>query len=162
MNKDTIQFNTIRWADVGCSDLAQMKKFYGRLFGWSFEDIHHEGYMVYSIASIAELGGYQDSSVVALAPRQNRVQASKWKPYVLVENLENTIHQLDATEGGLVSPSMKVMDAGKMAACEDAQNNRICLWQPTSHYGAQVMNEKNSMMWFELITNEIESVSQFL
>ena len=162
MNKDTIQFNTIRWADVGCSDLVQMKKFYGQLFGWSFKDIHHEGNMVYSIAYIAELGGYQDSSVVALAPRQNREQASKWELYVLVENLENTIDKLDNTEGRLVLPSMDVMDAGKMAACEDAQENRINLWQPTSHYGAQVLNEKNSMMWFELITNEIESVSKFL
>lgn len=162
MNKDAIQFNTIRWADVGCSDLARMKNFYGQLFGWSFEDIHHEGNMVYSIAYIAEIGGYQKSSVVALAPKQSQTQATKWELYVFVENLENSLDQLGDAEGGLVLPSMDVMDAGKMAACEDAQKNRIYLWQPTSHYGALVLNEKNSMMWFELITSEIEPTSQFL
>ena len=121
MNKDAIQFNTIRWADVGCSDFARMKNFYGQLFGWSFEDIHHEGNRVYSIAYIAELGGHQDSCVVALVPKQNQTQASKWELYVLVENLDNTLDELDDADGELVFPSMDVMDAGKMAVCEDAQ-----------------------------------------
>ena len=58
---------TPSWVDLGTTDTAAAKAFYGPLFGWEFEDQSVDGAVVYTLA---KLGGRNAAGLMEQPPMQ--------------------------------------------------------------------------------------------
>ena len=127
------------WVDLGSTDLAKSREFYGGLFGWNCPEGPPEagGY------SVCDLGG---KTVAGLGPQMNPAMPPVWMTYVNVDDADDTVAKVAANGGTVFMPPMDVMEAGRMAVFADPVGAVIGLWQPKQHTGAQVVNEPGTLL----------------
>jgi predicted enzyme related to lactoylglutathione lyase len=142
------------WVDMGSTDLAKSRTFYGGLFGWSCPEGPPEagGY------SVCDLGG---KTVAGLGPQMNPDFPPAWMTYVNVDDADVTASRATANGGTVLMPPMDVMDAGRMAILGDPLGAVLGLWQPKQHTGAQLANEPGTYCWSELITTDLDVSKTF-
>ena len=105
------------WVDLGSTDLAKSREFYGALFGWNCPEGPPEagGY------SVCDLGG---KTVAGLGPVMNPDMPTVWMTYVNVDSADDTVAKVTANGGTVFMPPMDVMDAGRMAVFADPLGRR--------------------------------------
>jgi uncharacterized protein len=142
------------WVDMGSTDLARSRKFYGELFGWNCPEGPPEagGY------SVCDLGG---KTVAGLGPQMNPDFPPAWMTYVNVDDADATASRASANGGSVLAPPMDVMDAGRMAIFADPLGAVLGLWQPNQHTGAQLANEPGTYCWSELVTTDLDASKAF-
>ncbi len=158
-----IEHNEPRWADISVADVDQAKTFYTELFGWSYQDRYSEGLRVYSMA-FRKSDEEQLHAVAGIAPHwggKSENNASAWHAHVLVENVDQSVERVLDAGGLLTVPQMDVMNAGRMAICQDSLCNSMILWQSYNNYGPNLMRVPESIAWFELITDNPGEAIQF-
>jgi uncharacterized protein len=133
------------WVDTSQHDPDAAMRFYGGLFGWEFEDRMPPGapgrYLV------ATLDGL-DIAGLALQPDDE----PSWNTYVCVDSAEQaTARGRDAGATVVVEP-FEVAGTGIMAVLADPTGAVFCVWQPTGHHGAQLVNAPGSWNWSDLHT----------
>lgn len=120
------------WIDCEVQDQAAAADFYGRLFGWTFEDAMPPGSPTSYL--IAKLDG-QD--VGGIAPARGE---GYWNTYVAVDDCDAAA-ELAAARGGKVE--QEPVDAGpggRWAAIVDPDGAPFRLWQARRRLGSQVVN----------------------
>ena len=142
------------WVDMGSSDLAKSKEFYGALFGWNCPEGAPEagGY------SVCDLGG---KTVAGLGPQMNPDVPPMWTTYVNVDDADAAVAKVVPAGGAVFVEPMTVMEAGRMAIVADPLGAVIGMWQPNQHTGAQLANEPNTYGWSELITTDLDKSKAF-
>src|SRR4051812_4413535 len=111
---------TFSWVELATSDADAAKDFYGRLFGWSYDDLPIGDGMVYSMAKV------QDRNAAALFASE---QPPHWNCYVTVASVDDTLAKV-SDAGGQAGEAYDVMDAGRMAVVTDPTGAPLCLWEP--------------------------------
>ncbi len=113
------------WVDLGSTDQAKSKEFYGNLFGWNCPEGPPEagGY------SVCDLGG---KTVAGLGPQMNPAMPAVWVTYVNVDSADDTVAKVSANGGTLAMPPMDVMEAGRMALFSDPSGPSSGSGSPTS------------------------------
>jgi len=148
------------WVDLGTTDVAAAKKFYGALFGWASEDRPTDtgvAYTMFSKNGKAVAGGGPlppDLAKQGVPPM--------WNSYVNVASVDDTVAKVEAAGGSVVMPAMDVMTAGRMAFVADPTGAAVGLWQAGDHKGAELVNEDGSFTWNELVTDDPETSKKFL
>jgi predicted enzyme related to lactoylglutathione lyase len=112
--------------DVVAGDRARAQKFYGKVFGWRFEDIPGADYInVRTSENGIESGiGGLAQATGAAAPAPNGVV-----PYILAPDMDATIAAVEAAGGEIVIPRTDVMGMGEFAHFRDPDGNLIGLWR---------------------------------
>jgi uncharacterized protein len=146
---------TPSWIDLGSPDPDASAKYYGDLFGWTTTEP----------GPVEETGGYRmfqkdGKNVAGLGPAQDP-NAVYWTTYLAVDDADKTAELVGANGGMVIVPPMDVMDAGRMAIFADPTGAAFGVWQAGEHKGAEVKNEANSLVWNELITNDVERAKEF-
>jgi hypothetical protein len=118
------------WVDTEQPDVDDALRFYGGLFGWSFEDVMPPGAPGRYV--IATLGG-RDVCAVA-GPGQD---TAAWNTYIAVD---------DAGEGG------------RSAAFADPEGAEFRIWQARRRKGAQAVNEPATWNFSDLHTADSAAV----
>jgi uncharacterized protein len=152
---------TPNWVDLQTTDQEGAKAFYGRLFGWEFDDQPlPEGMGAYSMALKGSTG-----SVAAIAGQSPDMVAQNlppmWNTYIAVDDVDVTTARVDAAGGKVLMPPFDVMDAGRMSFVADPSGAAVGLWQAGDHIGATVVNEHGAVVWNELVTDDTESAARF-
>lgn len=138
------------WTDLATTDVASAKRFYGELFGWSYEDAPAGDHGVYSMA---KKEGQDVAAISGMMPEQLKQGVTPyWTPYIWVDDVEARAQQVAALGGKLVAPPFDVMDAGRMCVVQDPTGAMVALWQEKTHKGAGVMKEPGTFAWVELMT----------
>jgi uncharacterized protein len=90
--------NTVNWWELQVTDLEEAKKFYGAVFGWTFQSFG-EGFEVICTPDGTMIGGLDSATGKSESPagRGTRV-------YVMVEDLEDTLSRVEPA-GGKVQQS---------------------------------------------------------
>lgn len=150
---------TPSWIDLSTTDPAAAQKFYGDLFGWSFEANPTDTGSDYIMASLS------DGAVAGLM-QQPAEQAemglpSLWASYVTVDDVDATAATVEGAGGSVMAAPFDVMDAGRMAVIVDPAGAVICLWQPKESIGAEVVNEHGALIWNELISTDVDASTAF-
>jgi predicted enzyme related to lactoylglutathione lyase len=142
------------WIDIGLPDPDAAATFYGRLFGWTFDEPSEEtgGYRP------ARIGGRQ---VAAISPQQNPDMPPVWTTYVNVNSVDDVTGRVTAAGGSVLLPAMDVMDFGRMAIFADPAGAIFGVWQPGTHPGAGLVNEPGTLAWNELISTDIDTAKHF-
>ncbi|RKH08084.1 VOC family protein [Corallococcus praedator] len=139
---------TVCWVDLMAWDLEKAKTFYGGLFGWTFETGGQE-------TNYYTMARSQGREVAALMQRAKDAPFPPvWNLYFSVESVDRSLARVKELGGRELLAPMDVMDAGRMAFCQDSTGVPFGLWQPNQFQGAGVVNEPGSMAWNEVKTRD--------
>jgi len=137
-------------------DPVAATEFYGRLFGWEFEDRMPTDAPGHFFA--ARLGGRE---VTGIASQDGARQAPAWLTYIAVDSADATAAAVWAAGGSVLSEPEDVFTAGRMAVCADPQGATFGIWQAGRHKGAQIVNAPGSWNWSNLETSDVEGAKAF-
>jgi predicted enzyme related to lactoylglutathione lyase len=136
-------------------DLEAGKRFYGELFGWTFQD-GEERFGYYTQAFAADGG-----NVAALAPKPDGRMPTAWNLYLASSDAKATARRITEAGGQLVTDPMEVADFGTMLMAADPGGAVFGAWQSGTHTGFEKTGEPGSYAWAEIYTRETERVDRF-
>ncbi|HEY6730722.1 MAG TPA: VOC family protein [Solirubrobacterales bacterium] len=103
------------WNELNTRDAAAAKDFYGRVFGWEFEDRESENAAGYSICSV---DGNRVAGMLHMGDQFPAEIPPHWNTYFAVEDAEAAIEQVKAGGGAKVMGPMDV-EVGRIAVVHD-------------------------------------------
>lgn len=148
--------NGFWWANLSTSDDAAAAEFYGRVLGWTFQEMPISDTMVHRNAVSGEL---QLAGIDPLMPGAEWPTA--WTNYVYVEDLEATVAAARKLGATVAMEPMDVMGQGHMAIVVDPTGAAVGLWQPGLHTGADAVNQPSTYTWVELATSDLAGARSF-
>ena len=149
---------TFCWVDLGTTDPAGAKAFYGGLFGWEAVDMPASG-MTYTML---RLGG-DDVAALYEQDAEQRAQGipPSWFHYVSVEDADATAARARELGGTVQGEAFDVLDSGRMAIVQDPTGAWFAVWQPRAHIGARRVNEPGTLTWNELQSRDPDTAASF-
>ncbi|GAA2558533.1 hypothetical protein HD598_001074 [Neomicrococcus aestuarii] len=144
------------WADLSTSDIETSKKFYGELFGWTFEGDADE----YGNYTTAFLNGKR---VAALYPYVAEMGgfANTWSVYLHTEDSQATAASVTEAGGTVALEPMHVAPYGWMGGFLSPGGEFVGSWQPESHPGFEVLAEPGAIAWLEALTKDFAASKAF-
>ncbi len=149
---------TPNWVDLGTTDQAAAKDFYGALFGWTFVDnpVDETNTVFYTMAS------RNDSVVAGIGPLNAPDGVPPhWNSYVSVDDIDATVAKVAGAGGTVIAPPFPVVEAGRMAVIQDPTGALLMLWEAKDHIGAQLVNEAGAFTWTELLSPDVPKAAAF-
>jgi len=109
--------------ELGTTDVAKAKAFYGKLFAWKLEDVEMPG-MGYTMINVGEgTGGGIMKHPVPGAP-------SAWLAYVLVDDIAAATQKAKSLGATVMKDVTEVMGAGWFSIIIDPTGAALGLWKP--------------------------------
>lgn len=158
-NSDT---GRIVWHDLITSTPAESRKFYGELFGWTFEQlpggvgvgrddtyqlIRHNGRII---------GGMVDANAL------NRdSDISQWITVMSVADIDAAVAEVAGGGGEVLTEPTDVGDRGTMAVVAGPDKALIALLQSRTGDPEERQPELNDWLWNELWTDDVDSATRF-
>jgi predicted enzyme related to lactoylglutathione lyase len=142
------------WVDLGTTDVAGAKTFYGELFGWEIEDVPGGDAGAYSMC---RLDGKDVTGMHAHGPDEGTV----WSSYISVHDADATAAKAKELGANVVLEPFDVAQTARMAVLKDPSGTLFCLWQSEGYPGARVVNEVGTWGWNELTTPDVEGAKHF-
>jgi predicted enzyme related to lactoylglutathione lyase len=129
------------WVDTTQPDPHAAADFYGRLFGWQFEDV--AGPQAPGPYLVGQLLGGDVAAVTA--PPGSAPATAVWNTYVCVDSADETAAKAVAVGGSVLTDAFDVADAGRMAVVADPEGAVFCIWEARAFAGAAIVNEPGSL-----------------
>lgn len=146
------------WADLQAPDVAAAKDFYGRLFGWTYEDLPTPDGRSYAQAF---MDGRLVATIAPQGPLQPAGTPAQWNVYFAATDaaalLEDAVHAGGEVQFG----PEQVGDTGVLAFLTPPGGGTTGIWQAGTHRGSQLFNEPGALAWAELLTPEPQAAVGF-
>ncbi|MFF9170501.1 MULTISPECIES: VOC family protein [unclassified Streptomyces] len=139
------------WVDAQLPDVEAGKRFYGELFGWSFEP-------AYGDSVWAHLDG---EPVAALARKADGRLPTVWTVHFATPDAEALARRVQAAGGQVVTAPTRVGGLGVAVLATDREGAVFGLWQPEGHPGFGRRHEEGSFAWVELYTRDTAAANTF-
>lgn len=146
------------WVDIDQPDVDAALEFYGRLFGWTFEDAAPPDAPLRYV--IAQLGG-RDAGAIAGPREPGATVTAAWNTYVAVDDVDVTTTQLVALGATVVSEPADAGAGGRSAVLTDPEGVELRLWQARGRPGVQATNEPGAWNFSDLHTADMAAASRF-
>ncbi|XXX72492.1 VOC family protein [Sorangium sp. So ce134] len=146
---------TLSWVDLMTPDLDGAMRFYGTLFGWTFE-VGPPEFHYYTTCS---LGGRRAAGI-GKRP-EGAAFPSLWSVYFDGEDADPIAERIRANGGQVMMGPMAVADHGRMLVASDPTGAVFGVWEPKRHTGAQAIHEPGSMIWHEVNTRDHKKAADF-
>lgn len=105
--------------ELPCKDVKRAKRFYGDIFGWSFEEIPEMNYTMFQPAS-GPGGGL-------FVPEQFNPGGAL--NYLLVDSIEETTKKIEAADGKILVPKTEIPGQGWFAIFQDPEGTTMALYK---------------------------------
>ncbi|MGW0330338.1 VOC family protein [Streptomyces sp. NPDC003011] len=139
------------WVDAQLPDVEAGKRFYGELFGWTFQD-------AYGGSVWAHRAG---KPVAALARKTDGRLPTVWTVYFATPDAEGLADRVWAAGGQVVTAPLPVGELGVAALVTDPEGAVFGLWQPGTHTGFGSRHEPGTFAWAELYARDTEAANTF-
>ncbi len=148
------------WVDVTLADVEAGKRFYGALFGWTFEDpgVDDRGRAVWAGFVNALSDG---KKAAALAPKRDGRMPTAWGVYFATDDAVALARRIRDAGGQMVTDPLPVPPLGTMAVAADPGGAVFGLWQAGSHAGFEKRDMPGSFCWAEVYTRDKERTDPF-
>ncbi len=146
------------WIELGTTDQNGAKEFYGRLFGWTFEDQQMGPDMVYTTF---RLKGRNVAAAYTLDPKQHPGVPPHWMLYAATADADATARRVGELGGKVMAAPFDVMDFGRMAVLTDPTGAALSVWQARTHHGIGIHNEPGAFCWGQLNTSDTAKAEAF-
>ncbi|OKH72109.1 glyoxalase [Mycobacterium sp. SWH-M3] len=143
------------WVDTDQQDVAAAQDFYGRLFGWTFENVLPDD--VQEDYLIATLDG-RDVAAIGSAHTGDEIT---WNTYIAVDHADATAATVTAAGGAVPREPVDAGPGGRQAGCADPRGAHFKLWQPRRRLGAQLVNAPNTWNFSDLQTTDPDAAAAF-
>jgi uncharacterized protein len=145
------------WLDLVTSDLAGAKRFYGELFGWTFQDVS-KGRTPYCVAS---LNGTPVAGLVqrAIGPGERRQPA--WLTFLSVADVEQAARTAVADGGKVLSEPRSYPRRGRQAVFADPQGAVFAVLQSSSGDPPDVLAQPGQWIWSSLLAGNPDQDAAF-
>ncbi|WP_320781422.1 VOC family protein [Streptomyces sp. CRN 30] len=140
------------WVDAQLPDVAAGTRFYGGLFGWTFDPARDDGTV------LARLGG---DPVAALVPKRDGRMPTVWTVYFTAPDAAALARRIETGGGQLLTPPRPDGDRGTAALAADSQGAVFALWQPGTCAGFGRSHEPSAFTWAELYTRDTDAADAF-
>jgi predicted enzyme related to lactoylglutathione lyase len=142
------------WVDTQQPDRDAALRFYGAVFGWSFENHLQRGDRAYDLATL-------DGRVVAAIGSGPSDTTATWTTYIGVDDIEAAVANVAAAGGTVVAPPLRAGNAGRLALVTDPTGANLALWEPGRRKGVELVNEPGSWNWSLLSTPDPAGAAAF-
>ena len=139
------------WVDAQLPDVAAGKRFYGELFGWTFEEA--PGGSVWALRDGEPAAG--------LGRKTDGRMPTVWTVYFATPDIEGLADRIWAAGGQVVTAPMPVADLGTSALVTDPEGAVFALWEPAGHQGFGVRRKSGAFAWAELYARDTEAANTF-
>ena len=146
---------TFCWPELATTDLVAAKAFYGRLLGWTFEDVPTAmgNYTLFQLEGVDVAAGYQ------MGPQQTT--APRWNNYLQVASADAShAKALELGATSLAAP-YDIPNVGRMAFIQDPGGAPLLFWQSGTNRGAGIFDRPGALCWTELATPDGQGAAQF-
>nr|WP_229840681.1 VOC family protein [Streptomyces brasiliensis] len=137
--------------DAQLPDVAAGRRFYGELFGWTFEEGHGPSWWAYKDAE----------PVAALAHKTDGRMPTVWTVYFATPDIEALCRRILVAGGQVVTSPMPVGGLGTAALAADPEGAVFGLWQAGTHAGFGRRHEAGTFGWVELYARDTEAADTF-
>ncbi|MFC8672926.1 VOC family protein [Streptomyces griseorubiginosus] len=139
------------WVDAQLPDVAAGQRFYGELFGWTFEE-----------APGGSVWALRDGEPVAgLARKTDGRMPTVWTVYFATPDIESLADRIWAAGGQVVTAPVPVAELGMSALVTDPEGAVFALWEPGSHQGFGARHRPGTFAWAELYARDTEAANTF-
>ncbi|MEV8595173.1 VOC family protein [Streptomyces sp. NPDC052012] len=142
------------WVDAQLPDVEAGKRFYGELFGWTFQD-----------QPDLPMGGVRalkdGAPVASLAHKADGRLPTVWTVSFATPDAEDLCRRIRAAGGRIVSAPLPLGELGVHALVTDVEGAVFALWQPGSHPGFGRRHEAGTFAWVQLYTRDTEAANTF-
>lgn len=142
------------WIDASLPDVEAGKRFYGALFGWTFDDPADKEYGYYTQAYSGE--GEDRKNVAALAPKFDGRMPTVWGVYFATPDAAALVARAREAGGQIVMDAMPVGPFGTMAQIADPGGAVFGVWQPGTHPGFAVTAVPGAFCWTEVYVRDTD------
>ncbi|CAM5595071.1 hydrolase [Streptomyces spiroverticillatus] len=149
------------WIDVALPDVEAGRRFYGGLFGWTFDEPADKEYGYYTQAYVGE--GDDRKNVAALAAKADGRMPTAWGVYFATPDTAALVARAREAGGQIVMDTMPVGPYGTMAQIADPGGAVFGVWQGASHPGFERTAVPGAFCWTEAYVREadLERVDAF-
>lgn len=148
--------NGFWWADLSSTDDAGAAEFYGKLLGWSYDEMPIGEGMVHRNARI---GDHMVAGIDPVMPGSG--MPSAWTNFIFIDDINASLASAVEHGATVIAEPMDVMGEGHMAVFADPTGTMVGLWQPGRHRGADAVNQPGTYIWVELATSDLDRSRQF-
>ncbi|MFG1809038.1 VOC family protein [Streptomyces sp. NPDC049040] len=142
------------WVDAAVPDLAAARRFYGELFGWTFED-QGEDFGHYTLA-------FRDGRpAAALMAKPDPAMPTAWSVYFASPDATGAAARIGAAGGQVVFGPDKAGEAGVMLGAVDPGGSVFGVWQAGEHLGFGITDRPGAFCWTENHTRDAAAVDTF-
>jgi len=145
------------WVELGTTDQAAAKKFYGTLFGWDAQDQPMGPGAYYTMF---KKDGTDVAAGYTLRPEEQTLPPH-WNLYVSVASADAAAAKAKELGATILAPPFDVMEAGRMAVLQDPTGAALCVWQAGKNAGLGVVDEPGAFSWGELLTRDTVKAAAF-
>jgi predicted enzyme related to lactoylglutathione lyase len=145
------------WADLVTPDLAAAERFYGGLFGWTFQTIHtgDSDYAV-ALADGRPVGGLFQKSIASGEQRQ-----SAWLTFLAVNDVDGAKRAALAHGAKLVSDSKSYPARGRQAVLSDPDGAVFAILASSSGDSPDFLAEPGEWIWSSLLSHDPGAAAAF-
>jgi predicted enzyme related to lactoylglutathione lyase len=138
------------WADLVTPDLAGAKRFYGSLFGWTFNDIH-TGDTEYSVAlrDGEPMGGLLQRPV-----RTGEQRQPAWLTFISVRDVGAAERVIVAQGGKVLSKPRTYPQRGRQAVFADPQGAVFAVLESSSGDPADELADPGEWIWSSVVSRD--------
>ncbi|MFG2784326.1 VOC family protein [Streptomyces prunicolor] len=139
------------WVDAQLPDLAAGRRFYGELFGWTFEE-------AYGGSVWARKDG---EAVAGLAHKADGRMPTVWTVYFATPDVVRLSGRVREAGGQVVMAPVALGELGTAALAADTEGAVFGLWQAARHSGFGTRHKPGTFGWAELYARDTETANTF-
>jgi len=141
------------WHDLLTDDVEGAKLFYGRLFGWSFQE--HNNYTLV-LNKNEPIAGIIHNSSVKEGPRR-----ACWVTCISAADVNDQVKGIEKIGGKVIQVPEEIANRGSYCIVSDPKGAPLVLLRSASGDPDQVEPRMNGWMWDELWTSDPNAVLSF-
>ena len=152
----------IVWRDLLTNDPAASQKFYGELFGWTFESVGTASNLTDDSAyTLIRHNGKLIGGMIDTIALNKRRDISQWVVLMSVDNLDARVETAKASGGEVLTPPTDLQDRGRLALVRDAEGALLGLLETRDGDPLDSQPEIGGFLWDELWTTDVDSAGAF-
>ncbi len=147
------------WIELGTTDQAAAKNFYGQLFGWKANDFPMgpgDLYTIFQVEGRDAAAGY-----TLRADQKEQGVPPHWLIYVAVDSADGAATRAGELGGKVMAPAFDVGESGRMAVLADPTGAVFSVWQKKAHHGIGIAGVDGTLCWADLSTPDPTRAKDF-
>ncbi len=147
------------WYDLLTTDVAAARRFYGQLFGWTFQEGEADGSRVYTTIL---LDGRPIGGIAAAEDLEDgAVNSSQWISNLSVANVDAAVEDVRRLGGTVAAEPRDLPDRGRIALVRDDQGALLALVRSTTGDPPVDRERVGGWLWTELWTRNADASASF-